>query len=81
MRVLNSKSNGYWVVTLPPPPSGATAMCVGQRPSSKMRAPADADHKPASVVGTGYLASGRVCPPGDANTLGSRHLRKFAWNH
>lgn len=80
MRVLNSRTNGDRVVTLPPPPSGATALCVGQRPSSKMRATTDADHKPPGIVGTGYLGSTRVSPPGDAKTLGSRHLREFAWN-
>lgn len=80
MRVLNSRTNGDWVVTLPPSPSGATALCVGQGPWSKMRAPADANHKPPRIVGTGYLVSTRGYPPRGAKTLSSRHLREFAWN-
>lgn len=73
MRVLNSKTNGYWIVTLQA--IGATALCVGHRPSSKIRAASNADHRPPSFVWTGYLASVRVYSPGNAKTLGSRHLR------
>lgn len=80
MRVLNSRTNGDWVVTLPPPQSCATAFFVGQRPSSKMQAPADADHKPPSIVGTGYLPSTPGYPSEGAKALGSRHLRELAWN-
>lgn len=80
MRVLNSRTDGDWVVTLPPSRSGATVLCIGQRPLSKMRAPADADHKPPGIVGTGYLASTLGYPPGGAKTLSSRHLREFSWN-
>lgn len=80
MRVLNSRTNGDWVDTLPQSPSGATVLCVGQRLSAKKRAAADANHKPSGIVGTGYLASTRGYPPGGAKTLGSRHLREFAWN-
>ena len=80
MSVLNSKKNGGWVVTLPPSKSYATVLCVGQHPSSKMRAPADADHKPPGIVGTSHRPSTPGCPSEGAKTLGSGHLRELVWN-
>lgn len=80
MRVLNSRTNGGWVVTLPPSKSCATALCVGQRPSSKMRAPADADHKPPGIVGTGYRPSTPGYLSEGAKTLGPLRLRELVWN-
>lgn len=80
MRVLNSRTDRDLVVTLPPSRSGATVLCTGQRPSSKMRAPADADHKPPGIVGTGYLASTLGYNSGGGKTLNSQHLREFSWN-
>ena len=80
MRVLNCRANGDWIVTLPPSPSGAAALCVVQRLTSQRLAPADADHKPLGIVGRGDQPSTQGYSSEDAKTLGLWKLREFAWN-